>query len=67
MSWQPIETAPKGGVVIIAFRPTDPPHIEAMYWVQYSDGTGAWHYAYDGDCSYETPPTHWIPLPEPPK
>ena len=69
MNWQPIETAPKDGTHIIAFRPGNTPHIEGMYWAVYedTDRAGAWHWSYDGDAPRENPPTHWMPLPEPPK
>lgn len=66
--WQPIETAPKDGTTVIAFRPTDPPHVEGMYWATY-DGTdeGAWHWTYDGDAPSSNQPTHWMPLPKAPE
>ena len=66
MSWQPIETAPKDGTTVIAYRPTTPPHIEGMYWVGEND---SWHWSYDGDSPREggQQPTHWMPLPEAPK
>mgnify|MGYP003385258398 CR=1 FL=1 len=67
--WQPIETAPKDGSVVVATwkdtwlkTGTRSPHIhiEAMYF----DDVG-WWYAYDGD-GPPRPPTHWMPLPAPP-
>lgn len=69
MDWQPIETAPKDGTHIIALRPTDPPHVESMYWARYEDADrdGDWHWSYDGDSPREGSPTHWMPLPPPPK
>lgn len=61
--WQPIETAPKDGTTVIAYRPTKPPHIEGMHWSE-----GCWYWSYDGDGpdGYAVPPTHWMPLPSPP-
>jgi hypothetical protein len=63
--WQPIETAPKDGTEIIAYRKVQPPHIEAMSWADYGD-TGRWYWTYDGD-SPDVQPTHWIPIPPPPE
>lgn len=69
--WRPIETAPKDGTSVIAFRPGTPPHIEAMEWVSYVKcdgvGAGAWHWSFDGDSPTANPPTHWIPIPSAPK
>lgn len=64
--WQPIETAPKDGAIILAtwedswtaVRGRVCPHAEAMYW---DDG---WFYAYDGD-SHPRPPSHWMPIQAP--
>ena len=67
MEWQPISTAPKDGTHIIAFRTSKPDHIESMYWAEYDEGGGAWHWSYDGDSPTQNQPTHWMPLPEPPK
>lgn len=75
MNWQPIETAPKDGSIILLYRPT------AAKWAVIAPG--AWnddHYAkhprpyWEGwlkigsvsEYRYWTP-THWMPLPEPPK
>lgn len=69
MKWQPIETAPKDGTHIIAWRATaKPPHCESMYFVPYDeDGNGLWHWVQDGDSPSENFPTHWMPLPPPPE
>lgn len=64
-TWQDISTAPKDGTSVIACRLTSPPHVEAMYWVPYDNGGGAWHWSFDGD-SPNQQPTHWMPLPQPP-
>lgn len=70
MSWQPIETAPKDGTVILGWRY----YAVAMKW------TG--HHGYpweaihlDGVCelmgngfvSDDNALTHWMPLPDPPR
>ena len=57
--WQPIETVPTDGTVILV---SDVKYVNAAYW----GGTrppclkGAGHH-----CSI-TPQTHWMPLPKPP-
>ena len=78
MTWQPIDTAPADGIhVLVAFRRciyTDDSRnrvkvIEAFadYRRKAPDGKPAWRTA----CGYELEgpeePTHWMPLPEPPK
>jgi hypothetical protein len=64
MNWQPIETAPKDGRRIIAwFGANSEKYAESVYWLP--EG-GCWVWSQDGD-SPRTPPTHWMPLPEPPK
>lgn len=75
-SWQPIETAPKDGSPILIFHP------EGGVCEGFCPGEGfGWHVmdgtnTYIGQKSgkslpslttYMTPPTHWQPLPSPPK
>lgn len=62
MSWQPIETAPKDGTVVIGYDPSGAyatrSGFEFMRWLD-----GQW-------CDPETHrmyPTHWMPLPDPPE
>ena len=71
--WQPIETAPEGAVDLLVFCPP--------YREKYSDMYGVFHAKRDGEdffvpspdstCgNWETllvVPTHWMPLPPPPK
>lgn len=66
-NWQPIETAPKDGTRILIYDPThyrDPIITIAEYrcggWLGEDGGV------YDC-CSSEYEPTHWMPLPLPPK
>lgn len=53
--WQPVETAPKG-LILLYFPPTDGRmKMGAMIQID--------HYP----VTYPRKPTHWMPLPEPPK
>ena len=65
MNWQPIETAPKDGGVLLGtwfstWNQQSAIHIETVCF-----SFGKWIYAYDGD-SCPQPPTHWMPIPPPP-
>jgi hypothetical protein len=61
MDWQPIETAPKDGTHILFW---DGDGMSVCYWVgRRWDLVQTGAYAEDADCW----PTHWMPLPEPPK
>ncbi len=56
--WQPIETAPKDGTHILVYRP------------EYSNdviGIDFWRRKCWWLSSSDSQPTHWMPLPEPPK
>ena len=80
--WQPIETAPKSkstswpggghhvvGEYFLAYCQdecmTNPKaNICVCWWEPHMDGgKGRWQ----GDADYPLRPTHWMPLPEPPK
>lgn len=81
--WQPIETAPKDGTEIIGcfsdnYGYQDEPTVfgpwtirwKGNMWVSSWDGYGVIEYMGDFGTDYKTPdvqPTHWLPLPEPPK
>jgi hypothetical protein len=56
MEWQPIETAPKDGTVIIVYAPD---FFQTAAWAGngWTNAANSWL----GDV------THWMPLPEPPK
>ncbi len=65
MDWQPIETAPKDGQRIVAWRGA--PVI--IRWVEkfaeiYGDTSEGW---YEPELDRRAYPTHWIPLPAPSK
>jgi Protein of unknown function (DUF551) len=69
-AWQPIETAPKMRTVLL-FAVTDVDEDGAVRNTNMS--TGFWHTGYnewiwDGDriAAWESQPTHWMPLPDPP-
>lgn len=61
MEGQPIETAPKGQMVLLywpeggVIRGRNGPKLTAMMRVDWPSSTP------------NRPPTHWMPLPEPPK
>lgn len=69
--WRPIETAPKRGMILVYGQPKDTedlrftgPGIHAAYWDEIDQA-----YCLDGG-TWLGPfiaPTHWMPLPEPPK
>lgn len=61
--WQPIETAPKDGSWILVSDPSGTWMDSARFY------EGAWCSWPTTICQYgpeEDPPTHWMPLPEPP-
>lgn len=63
MSWQPIETAPKDFTPILVFIPGtwELPHmIHVAFWKK--DG-----FRLQDEDHFIVEPTHWMPLPEPPK
>jgi hypothetical protein len=69
MNWQPIETAPKDGTSVLL---ADNDEIQICQWSErnvfgvrewcYGHCEGEYNSRYTFDC-----PTHWMPLPEPPK
>jgi len=69
--WQPIETAPKMKVLLL-WAATDIAYNGVI--LNWKMATGSWssgHEAWIWDgrllASYEVQPTHWMPLPEPPR
>jgi hypothetical protein len=61
MEWQPIETAPKDGTVILAYRY----QLGSLSWIviMFDRIKGIWFNYYTGQ---QELPTHWMPLPEAP-
>ena len=67
--WQPIETAPKDGSDVFAWGPRwkqpDYIHFRNGEWCEWvGPDTGEWE-----PITFSEPflPTHWMPIPEPPK
>ena len=62
--WQPIETAPRTGESVLWGHPVH--GVQQGHWAN-----GPVSCVYDEDCGYlspfTSPPTHWMPLPAPPK
>lgn len=80
MKWQPIETAPKdGSAVLLAapgrvtcgswLAPSDEPRIYYREGyapeAEWDDFEPFWQ-SEDGGFTQDAPPTHWMPMPEPP-
>jgi hypothetical protein len=73
MTWQPIETAPKDGTHILAYRKpigirftnnTNPPTV--VHWFDDEDEPGFYTSVNERAPDYPFNPTHWMPLPAPP-
>lgn len=66
--WQPIETAPKEGRMVLAKYVGHHDHPTTLWWLTL--GQWSWKYGNWNDgiepCGLADP-THWMPLPEPPK
>lgn len=61
MTWQPIDTAPKDGTLVLIWMPL----FKRVFACEFANGlwqTGVW----TNDMSMH-PPTHWMPLPDPPQ
>ena len=63
-SWQPIETAPKDGSIILGWEPRATKWKIKFMAFHYQANGGYWTNALNTG-SVEA--THWMPLPEPPK
>lgn len=67
MSWQPIETAPKDGTVVLIHDPDDAPYT-GIVTIGLFDGE-KWNgcdHGYHMNAGIIVAPTHWMPLPSPP-
>lgn len=70
MNWQPIETAPKTGELILGFDPDILGICLAKWCKAYSYSTPAWYSdvaTQDGLGFEDVNLTHWCKLPEPPE
>jgi hypothetical protein len=63
--WQPIETAPKNGINILVFDPDNNSDVGVVI-ANYFEDNKCWFITWD-DTEIEINPTHWMPLPKPPK
>lgn len=76
--WQPIETAPKDGTVVLLYwraehGPDTVDYFASGEYTRFGDGSGGWcgesfHASVDGYWTrlLAERPTHWMPLPPPP-
>lgn len=60
MDWKPIETAPRDGTAVLVALPGVRP-------VYVSWRSGEWRYPFTVRRLKAYQPTHWMPLPAPPK
>lgn len=56
-AWQPIETAPKDGTLVLLFEDG------VQYIAHWAETAGGQFF---NDAEYQHNPTHWMPLPTPP-
>lgn len=70
VTWQPIETAPKDGVVFLGYKKGKfGPLFGECYCTQREDGE-VWTFRGSSgfsDIFPDVKPTHWMPLPTPPE
>jgi hypothetical protein len=67
MEWQPIETAPKDGTRLLGYD-VESSDMAVVYWCE-KPWTREWRLVVCGGWAEddEWEPTHWMPLPDPPK
>lgn len=71
--WRKIETAPRDGTPILIWDPTKSdrgrPYDDSRYAIGYwrTDQPDGWKWMWGNRNSSEVSPTHWQPLPNPPK
>ncbi len=65
MEWQPIETAPERGEVLITGLNGNVPG-QGRWVAMAKRGSHGWYNGGDDTYTFH-PPTHWMPVPEPPK
>lgn len=64
--WQPVESAPKDGTLILAFLPESA--LMKIVFARWDDEFACW-YDDKGESAFpiDVEVTHWMPLPEPPE
>lgn len=74
MNWRPIETAPKDGTRLLLCNAShDSVEVgfwdKGFYWTSRNGFDGEWTNGYCDEYERDVvlKPTHWMPLPEPPK
>ena len=67
MTWQPIETSPRDGTIVILFS-ADENMVDAGYWSSLIDSSppAGWFETTGGDHWHLGDVTHWMPMPAPP-
>ncbi len=66
MNWQPIETAPEETDVFCFWRGLGGPNVDGRNYGVAMFSDGMWRDPEDPEIEF-VEPTHWMPLPEPPK
>ena len=64
--WMPIESAPRDGQKILGWNKWDGVLVFERYRYGSNDRFEGWRAVYDCE-DFAGPPTHWMPLPEPPE
>lgn len=65
--WQPIETGPQDGTWVLTFTPSRVPQQAVMRWMPGATREQSKWVTEDRGDWYVFGPTHWRPLPDPPK
>ena len=65
--WKTIDSAPRDGthILVIRYPATTRPPINKVWWGTARMANSGWNISSRRPLSYE--PTHWMPLPQPPK
>lgn len=64
MEWHPIETAPKNGTLVLLVQKRSASPFFGYFVAYWDDESDEWKFHIEG---YVREPTHWMPLPAPPK
>lgn len=62
MQWEPIESAPKDSTVVLLWAES---YYPVIGW--YDAGKRSWQDVWEHEWRRPKQPTHWMPIPEPPK